>query len=357
MEAETQDTRLESPITETHAQAPVTEDASSQPVQDELDFFDEAVSEAQLRGETPSEEAHGQEEAETPAPKEPQGNEESEGAEEKPADAAKPPKGFVPHAALTEERAKRKEAQRRVERLERELAARTKDVAEEPLPEAPEGVSGAVRRFAAENPQYAALAFEDSPDGRLLRDKLDTYGEEDAVVLAKTLRVERELAERKRREEGAADDAYLTTCVREMSAMFEDGLDGRQARELVGYLQEEAGLNPDTITLLTSPNTVIIDPRTGRRSYLGGRALELVGLFREAYALAAASGPERIREAIEAEVTRKVMQKFNGEEPAFRELGDAPGHGEAPVRAIPATEEAFARLSPEAQERLLRGEL
>lgn len=363
MEAGTQDTRLESPITETHAQAPVTEEASSQPAQDELDFFDEAVSEAQLRGETPPEEAHGQEEAETPAPKEPQGDGEAEGAEEKPAedgqpaDAAKPPKGFVPHAALTEERAKRKEAQRRVERLEQELAARTKDAAEEPLPEAPEGVSDAVRHFAEENPQYAGLVFEDSRDGRLLRDKLDTYGEEDAIVLAKTLHVERELAERKKAEAASADVTFLNSCVREMDAMFEGGLSGPQAKELIGYLQQEAGLDPDTITLLTSPNTIVIDPRTGRKSYLGGRALEVVGLFKEAHTLAAASSPERIREAIEAEVTRKVMQKFNGEQPSFRELGDAPGHGDAPVGKLPATEEEFARLSPEAQERLLRGEL
>lgn len=51
------------------------------------------------------------------------------------------------------------------------------------------------------------------------------------------------------------------------------------------------------------------------------------------------------------------MQKINGEQAAFRELGDVPGHGDAPVGNIPATEDEFARLSPEQQERLLRGEL
>lgn len=339
---------------------------------DELDFFDEAVTEAELRGETPDGEAHGQEQTGTPAPKEPKPEAKAEGepagedtspgedkpsSEDKPADGAKPPKGFVPHAALSEERTKRKEAQQRVEQLEQELAARKLPHEQRQTPEAPKDASDAARQFAEQNPQYAALVFEDSRDGQLLRNKLDTYGEEDAIVLAKTLHVERELAEQKRRESGSADAAFLSTCVHEMDAMFEGGLSGQQAKDLLGYLQNEAGLTPDTITLLTSPNTIVIDPRTGQKSYLGGRALEVVGLFKDAQTLAAASSPERIRESIEAEVTKKVMQKINGEQTAFRELGDAPGHGDAPVGNIPATEDEFARLSPEQQERLLRGEL
>ena len=345
---------------------PAPKPAPEQAGHDELDFFDEAVSEAELRGETPDGEAHGQDRTETPAPKEPKpetkpGDEPAGGdtspGEDTSADGAKPPKGFVPHAALSEERTKRKEAQQRVEQLEQELAARKATHEQREMPEAPKDASEAARRFAEQNPQYAALVFEDSRDGELLRDKLDTYGEEDAIVLAKTLYVERELAEQKRRESGSADAAFLGTCVREMDAMFEGGLNGQQAKELIGYLQNEAGLTPDTITLLTSPNTIVIDPRTGRQSYLGGRALEVVGLFKDAHTLAAASSPERIRESIEAEVTKKVMQKINGEQAAFRELGDVPGHGDAPVGTIPATEDEFARLSPEQQERLLRGEL
>ena len=345
---------------------PAPKPAPEQAGHDELDFFDEAVSEAELRGETPDGEAHGQDRTETPAPKEPTpettpGDEPTGGdtspGEDTSADGAKPPKGFVPHAALSEERTKRKEAQQRVEQLEQELAARKATHEQREMPEAPKDASEAARRFAEQNPQYAALVFEDSRDGELLRDKLDTYGEEDAIVLAKTLYVERELAEQKRRESGSADAAFLGTCVREMDAMFEGGLNGQQAKELIGYLQNEAGLTPDTITLLTSPNTIVIDPRTGRQSYLGGRALEVVGLFKDAHTLAAASSPERIRESIEAEVTKKVMQKINGEQAAFRELGDVPGHGDAPVGNIPATEDEFARLSPEQQERLLRGEL
>ena len=327
---------------------PAPKPAPEQAGHDELDFFDEAVSEAELRGETPDGEAQGQDE--------PTGGDTSPG-EDTSADGAKPPKGFVPHAALSEERTKRKEAQQRVEQLEQELAARKATHEQREMPEAPKDASEAARRFAEQNPQYAALVFEDSRDGELLRDKLDTYGEEDAIVLAKTLYVERELAEQKRRESGSADAAFLGTCVREMDAMFEGGLNGQQAKELIGYLQNEAGLTPDTITLLTSPNTIVIDPRTGRQSYLGGRALEVVGLFKDAHTLAAASSPERIRESIEAEVTKKVMQKINGEQAAFRELGDVPGHGDAPVGNIPATEDEFARLSPEQQERLLRGEL
>ena len=366
---------MEEGMMEASQEAPVQQTASptesaSKPApeqagHDELDFFGEAVTEAELRGQTPDK-AHGREQTETPAPEEPQpeakpGDEpagkDAPSGEDKPADGAKPPKGFVPHAALSEERTKRKEAQQRVEQLEQELAARKVPHEQRQTPEAPKDASEAARKFAEQNPQYAALVFEDSRDGRLLRDKLDTYGEEDAIVLAKTRHVERELAEQKRREAGSADAAFLSTCVREMDAMFEGGLNGQQAKELIGYLQNEAGLTPDTITLLTSPNTIVIDPRTGRQSYLGGRALEVVGLFKDAHTLSAVSNPERVREAIEAEVTKKVMQKINGEQTAFRELGDAPGHGDAPIGHIPATEEAFARLSPEQQERLLRGEL
>ena len=229
---------------------PAPKPAPEQAGHDELDFFDEAVSEAELRGETPDGEAHGQDRTETPAPKEPKpetkpGDEPTGGdtspGEDTSADGAKPPKGFVPHAALSEERTKRKEAQQRVEQLEQELAARKATHEQREMPEAPKDASEAARRFAEQNPQYAALVFEDSRDGELLRDKLDTYGEEDAIVLAKTLYVERELAEQKRRESGSADAAFLGTCVREMDAMFEGGLNGQQAKELIGYLQNEAG--------------------------------------------------------------------------------------------------------------------
>ena len=112
---------------------PAPKPAPEQAGHDELDFFDEAVSEAELRGETPDGEAHGQDQTETPAPKEPKpetkpGDEPTGGdtspGEDTSADGAKPPKGFVPHAALSEERTKRKEAQQRVEQLEQELAAR-----------------------------------------------------------------------------------------------------------------------------------------------------------------------------------------------------------------------------------------
>ena len=221
---------------------PAPKPAPEQAGHDELDFFDEAVSEAELRGETPDGEAHGQDRTETPAPKEPKpetkpGDEPTGGdtspGEDTSADGAKPPKGFVPHAALSEERTKRKEAQQRVEQLEQELAARKATHEQRGMPEAPKDASEAARRFAEQNPQYAALVFEDSRDGELLRDKLDTYGEEDAIVLAKTLYVERELAEQKRRESGSADAAFLGTCVREMDAMFEGGLNGQQAKELI----------------------------------------------------------------------------------------------------------------------------
>lgn len=218
---------------------PAPKPAPEQAGHDELDFFDEAVSEAELRGETagwrgsrarPDGDARS-ERAET-------GNEarrRTGGRGYLPRRRyirrrAKPPKGFVPHAALSEERTKRKEAQQRVEQLEQELAARKATHEQREMPEAPKDASEAARRFAEQNPQYAALVFEDSRDGELLRDKLDTYGEEDAIVLAKTLYVERELAEQKRRESGSADAAFLGTCVREMDAMFEGGLNGSRPK-------------------------------------------------------------------------------------------------------------------------------
>ena len=125
---------------------PAPKPAPEQAGHDELDFFDEAVSEAELRGETPDGEAHGQDRTETPAPKEPKpetkpGDEPAGGdtspGEDTSADGAKPPKGFVPHAALSEERTKRKEAQQRVEQLEQELAARKATHEQREMPEAP----------------------------------------------------------------------------------------------------------------------------------------------------------------------------------------------------------------------------
>lgn len=133
----------------------------------------------------PDGEAHGQDRTETPAPKEPKpetkpGDEPTGGdtspGEDTSADGAKPPKGFVPHAALSEERTKRKEAQQRVEQLEQELAARKATHEQREMPEAPKDASEAARRFAEQESAYAALVFEDSQETAsfLPGDKLDT---------------------------------------------------------------------------------------------------------------------------------------------------------------------------------------
>lgn len=202
---------------------------------DGLDFFDEAVDEAGLRGETPNGEAHGQDRTETPAPKEPKSEtkpgdeptgEDTSPNEDTPIDGVKPPKRFVPRAVLSGERTKRKEAQQRAEQLEREFAARKTTHEQRGMPETPKGVSEATRRFMEQNPQYTVLVFEDSQDDELLRDKFDTYGEEDAIVLAKTLYVEHKLTEQKRRESGSVDVAFLGTCAREMDTVFEGRLNG-----------------------------------------------------------------------------------------------------------------------------------
>ena len=112
MEEGMMETSQEAPVQQAVSPAePAPKPAPEQAGHDELDFFDEAVSEAELRGETPDGEAHGQDRTETPAPKEPKpetkpGDEPAGGdtspGEDTSADGAKPPKGFVPHAALSE---------------------------------------------------------------------------------------------------------------------------------------------------------------------------------------------------------------------------------------------------------------
>lgn len=72
MEEGMMETSQEAPVQQAVSPAePASKPAPEQAGHDELDFFDEAVSEAELRGETPDGEAHGQDQTETPAPKEP----------------------------------------------------------------------------------------------------------------------------------------------------------------------------------------------------------------------------------------------------------------------------------------------
>ena len=345
--------------------------ASVQGHSDELDLFGEFVPEAALKGEMDhSEEPYedrnsgdGQgNDAETPPPSDqtpesPNGkNTETDPASDDGAKANRPPKGFVPHEALQEERAKRKAAQRQLEELQKRLEAGREQEAGEASVALPEDTSEEVRDFVRKYPKYAPLILENSPDGARLRDKLDTYGEDEAADFARTLRVERELDAKKQRSEAEKNMDFAMSCVREMDRLFDGGLQGKEATDLVAHLQQ-AGLEPDTITLLTSPNTEIIDPRNGKRMPLGSRVLELVGYFRDAFRMQQASDPEAmkaaIRKEVETEVGRTMMEKIRSGT-SFRDIGTAPGTEETPA-GIPVTEEAFARLSPAEQERLLMG--
>lgn len=333
-----------------------------------VDLFGESIDEKLLMGvetEDVSDSQGEEKTADTKPTDEPEAKKEE--SEEKPEEEGnKPPKGYVPHKALAEERAKRKAAQERLTQLESQLAE-AKRVNQPVKPrtdiEAPKDLelSEDVLAFAEENPQFKELIYENSKDGRILRDKIESYGDDDAYAFARTVMIDRNIVASRKQQSVQADSSFINSCVHEMENMFEGGLQGDAAKELVVYLQNEAGLSPDTVTLLTSPNTIITDPRTGKQSFLGVRALELVGAFKEAHTLAKEKDPatirEKLRAELEPEITKQVLSKVNGSKTdSFRDLGNVSANAAERVGRLPTSEEDFAKLSFEQQEKLLMGE-
>lgn len=273
---------------------------------------------------------------------------------------------MVPLKALHAERARRKELQERLADVETRLKARQVKPAgtDEPKKAAdiPDDLKPVVEDFQRKNPEYAHLAVEDSPDGARIRRRLVDYDPDLALDCAMAIQADRQLREQVSTSQQRHEGEYLNACIRELNGLFPEGsAGGETASKAVAYAGE-CGLDSETVGLLTSPSTIIIDPESGKQVHLGRKAVEVAGFLKDAYDLSCSTNPEAVRKSIadslRAEITAELAEKMRGTRPetSFRGLGDGPGGGERPQSGGPLSEAEFAKLSPADQERLLRGE-
>jgi len=384
-----QATEQETPSQEAPTSEESAADDSGSP---EYDWLEKAPSEAELRGEVPEEEPgtnesdqsrpSGDKDTEIPE-KDGDGEPADDKGEAKPEDGgdgksdedapAKDDEGnerTVPLKALQEERKKRQEAQNRLKEAEdaltRERTAREAGTAkpkkDAPQATIPEELLPDVQEFQKKYPEYAAMATEDTPEGKGLRVRLEDYGPEVAADYAhgKTLELKVKAADESARTSGTT--VFLDNCVTELNGLFPEGTaSGETATKAVSFASER-GLSSETILALTNPKTVLVDPETGSQVYLGRKAIEVAGFVKDAYDFNGSVDTDALRaeleQSIRAEVTKELTEKFRGggDGPDFRSLGDGPGSSEKPEPTGATMSEAdFARLSPEEQAKHLGG--
>lgn len=300
-------------------------------------LFEDAPSEADLRGETaetPDSTDSGQKTPADARPKESTANKDDA--------AVKPPSGFVPHEALKEERMRRQELTQAVENLQRELAAMKaaeQTAGSKPGDAKPAGTAQSDFKVLSDE-EYEAL-LEDDPIEAIKYDR----------KLQKYQASQKEEQSRQQQSQAGIQAAYA----RVASSIPELAVEGSDLRGKLVEFAGSLGINQDTLTLITNPGTLIAMPNGGAPVMLGEKAAEVVEALHKIYTKMDASG---VRTQIEKEVTERVTKELLGKlstrASEHRSIGDSPGSGETPTEIpIPNTEAKFARLSKADQERLL----
>ncbi|WP_462327364.1 hypothetical protein [Desulfobaculum sp.] len=293
----------------------------------------------------------------------------------------RPPDRYVPIGALHEERSKRQDLQRRLEELEtrvQKAGARGEEKAEKPASvDIPAELQAELTALERRSPEAAAIAREDSEDGKLLREVLSEYGALDALRDARGMLADRRVTDAERRQEQAeatrmsreAED-YISGCMQRISEAVPGAYDEGSAvpRELAQFAMDN-GMHSDFLAAVTNPGTLIQPPGSEQVYYMGDGA---VGVWTLLHTLSEAgkkaTDPETLQKELRAEleqeitqrVTKELTQKFKGAEASgYRSLGDGPGSGDTPLSGADAenmSEEEWARLPETERERLLKGE-
>jgi len=318
-------------------------------------FDEEAISDSELRGEKPatetaetdSKEGDKPEEKETVS--EPGAKETEEGAsktetKETQDDPTKPPAGYVPHQALAEERAKRKEIGQKLATLEAEVAALKGSKPAEKAPAAPAGTDFKV----------------------LSKEEFQELLEGDPVEAIKYQQEYFDYRERQKEQEQAAAtehgiiQASLDRVRKAVPQLYEEGSD--VGSKLTDFALAQ-GFDANHLGALVNPRTKIIPAGSDKPILLGEGAAALVEVLHKFQRTAA--NPEQLkaeiekglRETITKEVTEQLLEKFKkaGSADSFRTLGDGAGAGDETPGTREFTEAEYAKMSPAERRRLLGG--
>ena len=345
------------------ANAPADLEAGQEVTQELPDFFtDEGVTEAELMGSDPEEEAKAGEEAgKTEAGDEKAGSEGEEAAKtEEDADKAKsddsgqdddtatakpteegaddaatkkPPEGYVPYQALSEERTKRQALTQQLADLQAENESLKSKTSEAEKAEEFKVLNDA---------EFDELLEDDPREAIRYQYELQTYQREQANK--------------------AAQEDIETEQINVAASMIQQivpGIydEGNKAGEELGDFAVEHGLDPHFLTLLTDPRTKVMAAGSKGAVLMGEGAASVVSLLNNLRTRLSDPDAQReaIKESLREEITAEVMKKFKGGSASPGVL-DVPGDaGSIPNSGQVLSEEEFARLPEAEQEKLLAG--
>jgi len=344
------------------ANAPADLEAGQEVTQELPDFFtDEGVTEAELMGSDPEEEAKAGEEADKTEAGDEKAGSEGEGAAktEEDADKAKgddsgqddtatakpkeedadgtatkkPPEGFVPYQALSEERTKRQALTQQLADLQ----------AENESLKGEEGDAEKAEEFKVlSDDEFDELLEDDPQEAIRYQHKLQTY--------------QREQANKAAQEDIEAEQINVAAS---MIQQIVPGIydEGNKAGEELGDFAVENGLDPHFLTLLTDPRTKVTAAGSKGAVLMGEGAASVVSLLSTLRTQLSDPDAQReaIKESLREEVTAELMKKFKGGSASPGVL-DVPGDaGSIPNSGQVLSEEEFGRLPEAEQEKLLSG--
>lgn len=322
----------------------------------ETPLFDEvAPTEAELSGEEVSSKEEGkpsgtEEPAATsqPTDEKPESKEEPESSppekpqDEKPPEDGKPPAGYVPHAALHETRMLNQELRQGLADLRQELA----DI-----------------KTKGESPSEEAF--------KVLSDKeFDDFAEDDPVEAVKYQRqldkhLREQDAEKTKQKAGESqyhqDQAIISQSLERMQKAV-PGLheEGNPVNQQLSNFAIENGFDPDYLTAMTAPGTLILPTGAKNAVLLGDGAAGLVEMIHKVHSALKANNSDVLRAEIEKElipkITEQLMKKFKSPTGnlEFKSIGEVPGASdEIPSTSGGITEAQYANMSLQDREKLL----
>jgi len=311
----------------------------------ESSLFDESISDADLRGESTSEEKPATEEPSDdtkekakeenkednkPGDSDDGGKAEDDNDQEKPS---KPPKGFVSIKALHEERRARQGLQDEIQEL----------------------------RDALENQDDGEKEFDPSStlDGELTiltKEEYDTLNEEDPIA---AMQYKLDLREHKdQQRQIKANQQAMVNSIRSgfdkvLEELPEIAEDENTVAEDIENFASDRGIDSKVFLAMANPNTMIVE--NGRQRPLGTDAADfLLLLHRTMKSQKDMKGTleKDIRKDVEAE----LLEKFKKDQSNFKSLEDAPASSEAPEGGLAEfTEDSFRKMSEKDREEALRG--
>jgi hypothetical protein len=312
-------------------------------------FVDEAISEAELRGEDLGEEEAANEgdtsEAEDFDATEDHDDEETAeetATEETPPakEDKKPPAGTVPHQALKEEREKRQALAKELANLRAEFNAAKATKPNETEAEAPAEALSDFKVLTKE--EFKELLEEDAVKAIEYQQDLLEYKEQVAAI-----------KNRADNEKALLQSSY-DRVQKAIPGLYEEGSDlGNQLTEFA----IEQGFNRDLLGPLADPRTKIIV--AGKEQSLGDGAASLVELVYKFQQAVNAADPAKVRAEVEADlrttITKELLAKIKGDPTGgYRALGDAGGKGEDPGPAE-FSEKSYANMTPAQRRKNLGG--